>query len=65
MHPRIMSWVSLGLIMKYELIGENNLDDIICQILKNRGVDDPQRYLSLDESCCNKYEDLDNMKEAV
>ena len=53
--------------MNYKLY-ENSLNDtnqIIETILLNRGIDDPIAYLTLDESCCNDYENLNNIQEAV
>ena len=53
--------------MKYKLI-QNSLNDkynIIKTVLLNRGVQNWEKYLSLDESCCNDYNDLDNIYNAV
>lgn len=53
--------------MNYKLY-ENSLNDperVIETILLNRGIEDPETYLSLDESCCNDYENLDNIDDAV
>ena len=53
--------------MKYKLIN-NSLNDkynIIKTVLLNRGVPNWQKYLSLDETCCNDYNDLDNIHKAV
>lgn len=51
--------------MKYKLIGKNNRDNIIETILFNRGIENPQGYLNLNDSYCNNYENLDNINEAV
>ena len=51
--------------MRYKLIGNNDKENLIEQVLLNRGIDNPEEYLSLDESCCNHYENLDNINEAV
>lgn len=51
--------------LNYKLIGNNNTNNIIEQILINRGIDNPQEYLNLDESCCNDYNNLNNINEAV
>lgn len=51
--------------MKYKLIGKNDKENLIEQVLLNRGIENPEEYLSLDESCCNNYENLGNINEAV
>ena len=53
--------------MNYKLY-ENSLNDterVIETILLNRGIDDPDTYLNLDSSCCNEYENLNNIEDAV
>ena len=53
--------------MQYKLI-ENSLNDtnnIVKTILLNRGIENPQEYLKLNDSCVQGYDDLDNMQEAV
>lgn len=53
--------------MKYKLF-KNSLNDkenIIETVLLNRGVENPQEYLNLDESCTNDYNNLNNINEAV
>lgn len=53
--------------MKYELI-PNSLNDItnpIETVLRNRGIEDIQQYLNLNESVVQDYNDLNNMQEAV
>lgn len=53
--------------MKYKLY-ENSLNDIeqvVETVLLNRGITDPGTYLNLDSSCCNDYENLDNIDNAV
>ena len=53
--------------MKYKLY-ESSLNDterIVETILLNRGITDPEAYLNLDASCCNDYENLDNIDDAV
>ena len=53
--------------MNYKLY-ENSLNDperVVETILLNRGIADPESYLNLDESCCNDYETLDNIDDAV
>lgn len=51
--------------MKYKLIGNNNKENIIQQVLVNRGIENPEEYLNLDGSCTNDYSNLDNINEAV
>ena len=53
--------------MNYKLY-ENSLNDterVVETILRNRGINDPDTYLSLDSSFCNEYESLNNIQEAV
>ncbi len=53
--------------MKYKLF-ENSLNDkdnVIETVLLNRGIENPQEYLSLNENCCNDYNNLCNINEAV
>lgn len=51
--------------MKYKLIGKNDKENLIEQVLLNRGIEDPEKYLSLDSSYINDYDNLDNMEEAI
>lgn len=51
--------------MQYKLIGDNNTNDIITTILKNRGIESPIKYLNLDESVVQDYNYLTNIQEAV
>lgn len=51
--------------MKYKLIGKNYKENLIKQVLLNRGIENPEEYLSLDSSCINNYDNLDNIKEAI
>ena len=51
--------------MKYSLIGENNKDNIIKQILNNRGIDDWKGYLELNEAPRDTYKNLNNIDKAV
>lgn len=53
--------------MNYKLY-ENSLNDterVVETVLLNRGISDPDTYLNLDSSCCNEYENLNNIDEAV
>ena len=53
--------------MQYRLYNnsDNNTSDVIAEVLKNRGVEDYEKYLQLDESVVIPYENLDNINEAV
>lgn len=51
--------------MKYKLIGNNDKKNLIEQVLLNRGIKNPEEYLSLDSTCINDYDSLDNMEEAI
>lgn len=53
--------------MNYKLY-ENSLNDterVVETILLNRGIAEPNTYLNLDSSCCNEYENLNNINDAV
>lgn len=53
--------------MRYKLIdgSANDINDIVGTVLRNRGVEQPQEYLTLTERCTNDYNDLDNIDKAV
>lgn len=53
--------------MRYELIKDslNDLNNPIETVLRNRGIDDVEGYLHLNESVVQSYNDLHNMNEAV
>ena len=53
--------------MKYRLYenSDNNTSNVLEEVLRNRGVDDYEKYLNLDESVLIPYENLDNIHEAV
>ncbi len=53
--------------MKYRLYenSDNNTSNVLEEVLRNRGVDDYEKYLNLDESVLIPYENLDNMNKAV
>lgn len=53
--------------MRYKLIenSANDINDIVCTVLRNRGVERPKEYLNLKDSCVNDPCDLDNMNEAI
>lgn len=54
-------------MLKYKLLDKslNDKNNIIKTILINRGINDLERYLNLDVSCCNSYDNLDNINDAV
>lgn len=52
-------------MLNYKLIGNNDINNIVETVLLNRGIKNPQEYLSLDESCTNNYNNLENINEAV
>ena len=43
----------------------NDKDNVIEAILRNRGIENPDEYLNLTEDCCNDYNNLNNINEAV
>lgn len=53
--------------MQYKLYenGNNDTSNVLAEVLKNRGIDDYYRYLNLDESVVEPYQNLDNIEEAV
>lgn len=52
--------------MKYRLYNSKyKSDDVIKQVLYNRGIDDVKTYLTLDENVIENYEHLDNIHESV
>jgi single-stranded-DNA-specific exonuclease len=53
--------------LRYKLIegSANDINDIVGTVLRNRGVEKPQEYLNLTDSCVGDYNDLDNMDRAV
>lgn len=53
--------------MNYKLYKDslNNTEQVIETILLNRGIKDPEIYLNLDASCCNDYENLNNINDAI
>ncbi|CAM4225390.1 DHH family phosphoesterase [Enterocloster bolteae] len=53
--------------MQYKLYenGNNDTSNVLAEVLKNRGIDDYNRYLNLDESVVEPYRNLDNIEEAV
>ena len=51
--------------MKYKLIGSNDKNNIIEQVLINRGVECPKKYINLNGSYCDDYNSLDNINKAV
>ena len=53
--------------MKYKLYenSDNNTSNVLEEVLRNRGVDDYEKYLNLNEDVLIPYENLDNMNKAV
>lgn len=53
--------------MQYKLFNQslNDKENILKTILINRGIENWEEYLNLDSSCCNDYDNLDNIEEAV
>ncbi|WP_320982314.1 hypothetical protein [Enterocloster bolteae] len=51
--------------MQYKLYenGNNDTSNVLAEVLKNRGIDDYNRYLNLDESVVEPYRNLDNIEE--
>lgn len=43
----------------------NDVNDIVGTVLRNRGIENPQEYLNLTDSCVGDYNDLDNIDRAV
>ncbi|AJA41416.1 RecJ-like ssDNA exonuclease [Geobacillus virus E3] len=53
-------------MFKYKLIGDNDyIFDIQGTILKNRGIEDVDKFLNLDKSVENSYKTLKNIDKAV
>jgi single-stranded-DNA-specific exonuclease len=52
--------------LKYKLIGDNDyIFDPIGTVLRNRGIENVDQYLNLDESVCISYKNLKNIHKAV
>ena len=53
--------------MRYELIKNslNDIDNPIETVLRNRGIENIQQYLDLNDSAVQDYNDLSNMQKAV
>lgn len=51
--------------MKYKLIGNNDYSHIITNVLYNRGIENPQEYIGLNDNCYDYWNDLDNIDRAV
>lgn len=53
--------------MRYKLIenSANDINDIVGTVLRNRGIEKPQEYLNLTDSCVGDYNNLNNINEAV
>ena len=53
--------------MRYKLIegSSNDINDIVGTVLRNRGVEKPQEYLNLSESCTDDCNNLNNINKAT
>lgn len=53
--------------MKYKLYdnSDNNTSNVIKEVLKNRGIEDYNKYLNLDDSVVIPYDKLNNINSAV
>lgn len=53
--------------MKYRLYenSNNNTSNVLAEVLKNRGINDYEKYLNLNESVLIPYEKLENINKAV
>ncbi len=51
--------------MRYKLIGNNDLSNIVKTTLNNRGIVDWNTYLNLNFVDDNEYEGLDNIEQAI
>lgn len=51
--------------MRYKLIGANDPSQLITTVLHNRGIADPEAYLSIKNSSDVAWENLDNINAAV
>ena len=51
--------------MKYKLIGNNDVSNIIKTVLSNRGIQDWKGYLSLNHAMRDTHNNLDNIDKAV
>ena len=53
--------------LKYRLYenSNNNTSNVLAEVLKNRGINDYEKYLNLNESVLIPYEKLENINKAV
>lgn len=51
--------------MKYNLIGNNDTNNIIKTVLSNRGITKWEEYINLQQASRDTYNDLNNMTEAI
>ncbi len=53
--------------LQYKLYenGNNDTSNVLAEVLKNRGIDDYNRYLNLDEGVVKPYQNLDHIEDAV
>lgn len=52
-------------ILKYKLIGSNDIQNPIKTVLNNRGIEDWSGYVGLNTINDEEYKGLDNINEAV
>lgn len=53
------------MIFIYKIIGENNLFDVLGTVLKNRGIEDKERFLNPSKEDVIHYNKLKNIEKAV
>lgn len=51
--------------MQYKLIGNNDIENLIKTVLKNRGIEDWSKYVELNKVDDDEHKGLDNINEAV
>lgn len=51
--------------MKYKLLGQNNYLEPLETVLKNRGIEDIQSFLNIQDSVVLHWSKLKNMKLAI
>ena len=52
-------------VLKYKLIGDNDIGNVIETTLKNRGIENWQEYINLQHASRETYKNLDKIQEAV
>lgn len=51
--------------MRYRLIGNNDINNIIKTTLNNRGINDWHEYLNITKINDDEYNGLDNIEDAI